>query len=53
MKFIHETKTKYKDKISLKDDTKCIISHYRMSDMPPYEACNVCIDSLGNIKLTK
>ena len=34
-------------KISL-DDTKCIISHYHMSDMPPYEACNVCIDLLGN-----
>ena len=39
-----------KDKIrhrqkSFKTNTKCIISHYRMSDMPPYEACNLCIDS--------
>ena len=33
---------------SFKNDTKCIISHYRMSDVPPYEACNLCIDSLGN-----
>ena len=48
MKFVHETKTKYEDKISLKDDTKCIITHYRMSNMPPYEACNLHIDSLGN-----
>ena len=36
------------DKISLSDNTKCIISHYRMSDMPPYEACNLHIDLLGN-----
>ena len=50
MKFIHETKIKYEDKISFKDDTKCIISHYHMSDMPPYKACNLCIDSLGNNK---
>ena len=33
---------------SFKNDTKCIISHYHMSDMPSYEACNLCIDSLGN-----
>ena len=36
------------DKIPLKNDTKCILSHHHMSDMPPYEACNLCIDSLGN-----
>ena len=36
------------DKILLSDSTKCIISHYCMSNMPPYEACNLHIDSLGN-----
>ena len=47
-----EIYTQNKDKIwgqkSFKDNTKCIISHYRMSDMPPYKACTLCIDSLGN-----
>ena len=42
MKFIHKTKTK--DKIrhgqnTIQNDTKCIISHYRMSNMPPYKVC--------------
>ena len=41
-KFIHETKDKYEDKISLKDDTKCIIYTRRRSNMSPYEACNLC-----------
>ena len=30
-KFIHETKDKYEDKISLKDDIKCTIYTPRMS----------------------
>ena len=33
------------DKISFKDDTKCIITH---PVSPIYEAYNLCIDSLGN-----
>ena len=31
------------DKISFKNDTICIISHYHRSDVSPYEACNLCI----------
>ena len=41
------------DKISLKDDTKCIISNYHMSNKPPYKACNLCIDFLGNNTLVE
>ena len=47
-KFIHKTKTKYKDKKSFKDDTVCIITHL-IGPIGLYEACNLCIDSLGNI----
>ena len=43
-----QNKDKIRGQKSFKDDTKCIISHYCMSDMPPYEACNLCIDLLGN-----
>ena len=35
------------DKISLKDDTECIIYTHCRSNMSPYEACNSCTDSLG------
>ena len=42
-----------KDKIRgqkpFKDDTKCIITHIIGPIGPSYEACNLCIDSLGNI----
>ena len=31
-----------------KNDTKCIIYTHRRSDVSPYEACNSCIDFLGN-----
>ena len=49
-KFIHKTKDKLDmDKISFKDDTKCIIYTPCMCDIGPYKACNLCIDSLGNI----
>ena len=54
MKFIHETKQRQIwGQKSFKDDTKCIISHYCMSDMPPYKACNLCIDLLGNTHTLK
>ena len=33
---------------SFKNDTKCIIYIHLRSNVPPYEACNLCIDSLGN-----
>ena len=45
--FIHETKTKYEDKKSFKDDTVCIITHL-IGLIGLYKACNLCIDSLGN-----
>ena len=50
MKSIHETKQRQnmRTKIIQRNDTKCIIYTHRMSDMPPYKACNSCIDSLGN-----
>ena len=50
MKSIHETKQRQntRTKIIQRNDTKCIIPHYRMSNMPPYEACNLCIDLFGN-----
>ena len=38
------------DKISFKNDTKCIIYTHRRSDVSPYKACNSCIDLLGNIE---
>ena len=51
MKFIHETNTKDNfntDKISLKNDTKCIIYTHRRSDRPIRGMKIMHIDSLGN-----
>ena len=60
VKFMYEIYTQYKnsklntDKIpgqnSFKNDTKCIIYTHCRSNVSPYQACNSCIDSLGNIK---
>ena len=36
---------------SFKNDTKCIIYIHLRSNVPPYEACNLCIDLLGNISI--
>ena len=45
MKFIHETKTKYEDKISLKDDTKCIIYIHHMCHRATWSMKIMHIDS--------
>ena len=48
VKFIHETKDKYEDKISPKNDIKCTIYTHHRSDRAIQSMQFMHIDSLGN-----
>ena len=51
MKFVHETKTKYEDENTIQKMIQYALFTHIIGPIGPYEACNLCIDSLGNTNI--